>query len=205
MIATPHFYAHCDTPERFLKRRNEAVRMLSETVEKENLCESFLPRLGVGAEVSFFGGMSRSSALESLCIMGTKLILVEMPFEKWTAAMVDELFGIKNNLGLTPVIAHIDRYIRYQTREVMSTVLSGEILVQMNAEALLRGRARSACIKLLSAGEVDFIGSDCHDLCDRSPDMSAAFEMIGKKLGEDALGEIEKFGAFALEDAALII
>lgn len=205
MIATPHFYAHCDTPERFLKRRNEAVRLLSEAVEKESLGESALPRLGVGAEVAFFGGMSRSSALESLCIMGTKLILIEMPFEKWTAAMVDELFGIKNKLGLTPVIAHVDRYIRHQTREVMSEVLSGELLIQMNAEALLCRSTRSICLELLSAGEVDFLGSDCHDLSDRSPDMSAAFDLIERKLGKGILGELAKFGAFALEDAALII
>ena len=119
--------------------------------------------------------------------------------------MVEELFQIKANLGLVPVIAHIDRYIRYQPRDVMSAVLSGEILIQMNADALARRSLRSACMKMLRAGEVDFLGSDCHNLTDRSPDMSVALGAIEGKLGGEMLDELAKFGSYALKDADFVI
>ena len=50
MVATPHFYAHHDDPERFLKRRAEAERSLREAMA----AESGLPELAIGAEVYYF-------------------------------------------------------------------------------------------------------------------------------------------------------
>jgi protein-tyrosine phosphatase len=54
VIATPHFYANHDTPERFLKRREAAWSHLREAVEGF----SGLPEIVLGAEVYYFPGMS---------------------------------------------------------------------------------------------------------------------------------------------------
>ena len=203
IIATPHFYPHIDTPDRFLEKRSESVKRLSEALERERALGVEFPRIGVGAEVAFFSGMSRSNALESLCIEGTSLILVEMPFERWSEAVTDELFRIKSNCGLVPIIAH--RYVKYQNGGCFDSIFSGEILIQANSSAFENRKTRKMCLEMLKEGEIDFIGSDCHNLSDRSPDMSRALEIIEKQLGAEAVEELERFGDFALKEATSII
>ena len=50
VVATPHFYAHHDTPEAFLSRRAAAEAMLREALKDH----PELPGFTVGAEVYFF-------------------------------------------------------------------------------------------------------------------------------------------------------
>lgn len=206
MIATPHFYPYLTTPERFFEKREASVEALLSAVEKEREQGAFFPRVGLGAEVAFFKGMSRSSVLQSFCIEGTRLLLIEMPFEYWGEAIIDELFGIKTALGLVPVIAHIDRYIQYQDRDSLASVLiTGDILIQANASAFESVKSAKKVLGMLKAGEIDFLGSDCHNLTDRSPDMSRAVSIIEKKLGRKAIDELKRFGNYTLSEAVTVI
>ena len=203
MIATPHFYPRENTPEQFMCNRDASVDKLLEAIKNEGVKE--IPHLGLGAEVAFFKGMSRSTALEKLCIQGTRLILIEMPFTRWSAAILDDLLGIKTVLGLVPVIAHLDRYLQYQDEDILSEVLSGEVLIQINASSIENNKKSKRILKMVGDGEIDFLGSDCHNLTDRAPDMHLAIDTIEKKFGREALEEFEKFGNFALADAIKII
>ena len=64
VVATPHFYAQHDTPERFLARRTEAELRLREEMAKH----PGLPELSIGAEVYYFPGVSNSDILSALTI-----------------------------------------------------------------------------------------------------------------------------------------
>ena len=64
VVATPHFYANHDTPERFLQRRERAEATLREALTGK----PDMPELFMGAEVYFFPGMSDSDALNELTI-----------------------------------------------------------------------------------------------------------------------------------------
>ena len=107
VIATPHFYAHRTTPERFLEKRNQAEMRLREEMEKY----PGLPRLGVGAEIYFFNGISDCDAINLLTIGGNRCILLEMGDPPWGDSAYREMMQIWQKQGLTPVIAHVDRYI----------------------------------------------------------------------------------------------
>ena len=81
ICATPHFYAEHNTPERFITRRNKAFAMVQDATKNE------LQNVRLGAEVLFFDGISRYDGLHDLCLEGTDLLLLEMPFRTWTSHM----------------------------------------------------------------------------------------------------------------------
>lgn len=196
VIATPHFYAHGDTPERFLKRRNAAW----ETLREAAAAEPDLPEIILGAEVYYFPGMSESDALEQLVIGNSRFLLLEMPLAPWTPSMYREMEAIWAKRGITPIIAHIDRYIRpLNTHGIPKKLEELPVLVQANAEFFQnRGTARMA-LRMLKEDRIHLLGSDCHDLASRKPDLGDALSLIEKRLGAQVLDNIRAYESAVLD------
>ena len=189
VVATPHFYANHDHPSRFLERRQEAEAAL-----RKVLLKAKAPQLYVGAEVRYFDGMSDCELLEKLTIGRTKYILVEMPHSVWTERHYRELAGIYQKCGITPVIAHIDRYISpFQTHGIPDSLAELPVLVQANACFFTRRTTRKMALRMLRSGQIHLLGSDCHNLTDRKPNMSEATQIIRKHLGDSALKRIAQY------------
>ena len=184
IAATPHFYPMRSTPELFLQQRQEAVHRLGQLPED-------VPQVILGAEVAYFDGISRSQELLDLQLGNTGLLLVEMPFCNWTSRMIEELRELESNLGLTPVLAHIDRYQRKRQYPKYSDLLEEYgVLLQCNCESFRGFFSRRRMLKLLSQGKIHFLGSDCHDLDTRPPNMRSAAKVIGQKLGSQAMDSL---------------
>ena len=180
VVLTPHYYARQDDPSDFLKMRRDAIGHFISRIEGERAVG--LPSLYLGAEVEYFNAMSICPELEQMCISGTSLMLCEMPFYKWTNSMIDELRIIKRKRGITPIIAHIERYLRFFTPQMLDEMIAEGFLIQSNAEAFT-GLGRGKVLKLLSEGKIHLLGSDSHNMEKRSPNMSAALTVIEKRLG----------------------
>ena len=90
VIATPHFYADYDSAGRFLDKRAEALHKVQALREQED----WMPEIQAGAEVYFFSGIGRADILPRLCVEGTSLLLLEMPFAQWTRDMAREVQDI---------------------------------------------------------------------------------------------------------------
>lgn len=195
VVATPHFYPRYEAPEQFLLRRDEAESTLREAMTDS----AFLPELLVGAEVYYFRGISESEWLPKLTIRGTDLVLIEMPLPPWSDAMFRELAQIREKWGITPVIAHIDRYFNpLRTYGIPRILMELPVLVQANASFFLR-RGRSAmAMKMLKRDQIQLLGSDCHDLTDRAPNLGSALARIEKKLGPEALERIRDWEEIAI-------
>lgn len=190
VIATPHFYAQYDTPEHFLAKRKTAELRLREEMEKHD----GLPQLSVGAEVRFFSGMSHSDLLADLTIDGKRCILIEMPESSWTDTMYRELEQVWVRQGLTPVVAHVDRYITpMRTFHIPERLEELPVLVQANAGFFLRGSTRSLSLKLLRKNRIQLLGSDCHNLTTRHPNLGSAVDVIQRGLGDEALTRIRYY------------
>ena len=186
-VATPHFYAQNDTPERFLKRRIQSALRLQEVLR----VSPELPQVTLGAEVYFFRGISHSEVISQLTIGGGKCILIEMPSSSWTESMYRELEAIYTERGLTPIIAHIDRYIRpFRAKKVLQRLSELPVLVQANAEFFLDKRTAPMAMRMLASDKIHLLGSDCHNLKDRKPNLGAAVQAIEKRLGADAIRRI---------------
>ena len=197
VVATPHFYPNFDSPEHFLQRRNAAEERLREELEKQ----ADMPALTVGAEVYFFSGISDSDILPELTIGKKHCILIEMPQPPWTESMYRELEEIYKKQGITPIIAHVDRYIGpFHTFGIPKRLARLPVLVQANAEFFLdRATARMA-MRMLREDQIHLLGSDCHDLKHRKPNLGEALERIRSRLGEDALNRIESYQQHVLQD-----
>ena len=146
VVATPHFYAHHDTPEGFLARRQEAEIRLREAMD--GLEE--MPEIILGAEVYFFPGISDSDAIPELTIGYNRCILIEMPPSPWSQNMYSELEEIQARWGITPIIAHVDRYLNLLTTYGIPQRLEElPVLVQANAGFFLRAGTRARALRML--------------------------------------------------------
>ena len=190
VVATPHFYAHKDTPNRFLARRARAESAL----RQELIHHADLPEIVVGAEVYYFPGMSNSDMLPALTIGSTNYILIEMHETPWTESMYRELENIRIRQGLIPVIAHLDRYITpLRQHGIPERLRSMEVLVQVNTGSFLDWRVRRMVMQLLEGGYIQLLGTDTHDMKRRAPNMENAIDAITKKLGNRPLQRLSYY------------
>lgn len=189
VCATPHFYAERTTPEKFLRRRREALEALRAAM---GTAEGS-PALLCGAEVRFFDGISGAEALPSLCLEGTDLLLLEMPFTRWTERMLMEMGELRQR-GVRPVAAHLERYLDLNPRQTIRRFLQMDVLIQCNAEFFLSRRTAGKALRMLREEKIHFLGSDAHNLRSRAPNLGPALALIERKLGPRALDRL-----FALE------
>ena len=188
LAATPHFYANEQALDRFLEKRERAFLSLQSELTEEH------PQIVCGAEVKFYTGIGRMDGLEKLTIGSSKLLLLEMPFSKWTEYTMRELLELASSRNLTFVLAHIDRYMKYQNRATWEKLLDHGFLMQVNADYVYEFKTKSKAAKLFASGRAHFLGSDCHNLTDRAPRIGEAYDVLRKKLGSDFIGQMTDFG-----------
>lgn len=190
IVATPHFYPQHDSPELFLNRRARAEAELRGELAKY----TGLPELSIGAEVYYFNRMSDSDVISELTIDKKRCILIEMPHAPWTEAMYRELEGLYVKRGLIPIIAHVDRYIgRFRTFGIPQKLAQLPVIVQANAEFFLNRSTSSMALRMLKEDRIHLLGSDCHNLDSRKPNLEGALNVIKKRLGEDAISRVNSY------------
>lgn len=176
LFATSHFYADQEDPQRFLSRRAAAYEELCAETEKS---VQVYPDIYLGAEVLFFPGMSGAEELKKLTLGSTNCLLVEPPMMRWSDTMLDEIEQTGQNLSCIPVIAHIDRYMRMLGDDMLFERVKGRrVLIQVNASFFIHEDSRPTALKYLSEGRIHFMGSDCHNMTDRAPNLGAAAAAI---------------------------
>ena len=198
MIATPHFYADDESPRRFLARRAAAYDALRAGMRGH---EAELPMVLTGAEIALFEGVGDCDALAQMKIDGTPLVLIEMPMTAWQPRMIEELGHIYDKTGLIPLIAHLDRYIQLQRDKHLPERLLGlPVLIQVNASFFTNRRTARFALQMLENGGIHLLGTDCHNLTTRTPNLHAAAQVIREKLGESALRRIDENGRRVFTD-----
>ena len=172
MVSTSHFYADEDYPAQFVQRRNAAFLRLREAMAREG--ESY-PLIVLGAEVLYFPGISQAQDIEKLTIGSGRTILVEPPMTTWSDSMLDEIAELGENLNCKPVVAHVDRYMRMlKDKHLLNRVLERNLLVQVNASWFLDPKTVKSAVRNLKQGKIHLIGSDCHNLTNRAPNLGLA-------------------------------
>lgn len=188
VIATPHFYANDENVESFIKRREKALTALQKEIP------DIMPEIILGAEVRYYQGISRMADLQALRIENSKLLLLEMPVATWTEYIIKELTELSSKSSIQIVLAHIDRYLRLQKEAVWYRIQDSGILMQVNASFVTSFATKRKAISLMKEGRIHFIGSDCHNMTTRPPQIGKAFEVIQKKLGDEYISQMNEFG-----------
>lgn len=187
VVATPHFYANDESVDSFLERRNKAYAKLKQQLDEDL-------ELVLGAEVKYYNGISCLEDLKKLRLQESRLLLLEMPFRKWTGYDINEVIEIASGANITVVLAHVERYISMQKKGVFQHLLDNGVLFQCNASFFSGYLAKNKALKMVRNNQMHFIGSDCHNMTDRAPEIGKAFSAIEKKYGEDFLSDYVNYG-----------
>lgn len=187
---TPHFYRSREHISDFLARRNSSWDKL-----KSNLKNKKHPQLILAAEVAYVPGIADWPELEQLCYTGTKLLLVEPPMTPWNDEMFYQLYAIEGRRGITPMIAHFERYIKIQSKVRIEQFLEMGFPIQISAASLLRFCGRNQAMKLITEYSAVLV-SDCHNMNTRPPNLDEAAHVLKKKLGSKADDILQYAGEF---------
>lgn len=183
VILTPHYHAEDESPADFAGRRASAeARLRAETGAQDDF-----PDMYSGAEVAFFGGLSRVEDLEPLLIAGRSAMLIEMPFCPWSRRMLEELEMLQQRRGVQPILAHIERYRSFQPKGLWQELSENGIWLQCNTSFFLRWQTGRLALSMLRQRLIDFVATDSHDLERRPPNLGAAMEKIEGKLGREPI------------------
>ena len=201
IVATPHFYLAKDSSKNFFRSREKAVsKLLGEIKDTENM-----PQIVLGAEVLLYPEVAGLADLDKFCISGTNYLLVEMPFFKWSTITYETLEKIRR-AGIIPIIAHFERYFKYQKdKTMMFRLLDIGCMIQANASFFINSFTKRKALGLLREEIIHFVGSDCHDLKKRKPNIGKAYEIIEKKHGQYSMDNLEYVAGMVLQNADFII
>lgn len=190
MFATPHYYPQ-ETVSAFLKRRQAAALTLWERIQDE---DTEIPVICLGAEVAYHTGLVYEEQLDRLCLGHSQYLLLEMPFTRWSREVLRDVYAIQNVRGIKPVLAHIERYLELQDKDTMADILSSDALIQMNGEYLLNPKTRRKGCSLLKNGAVQLLGSDCHNMTKRPPNLGQAAAYLEKRSMDTILSQLFQLG-----------
>ena len=169
--------------------------------EVKQLAQEIGPDLTIlyGAEIYFSG-----DALEKLekglipRLNGTRYALIEFsmntPYRDIHSALSKILL-----LGITPVIAHIERYHALENDEKrVKELINMGCYTQINSSSVLKPKLfgdahkfmKKRAAYFLEKNLVHVVASDMHNLDNRPPFMKEAYDLITKKYGRDRAREL---------------
>lgn len=191
VVATPHFYAHRTGVDQFLKKRGDALGKVM-TLKSS---EPGLPEIKVGAEIYYFTGIGRAEHISELAIGDTDMILLELPFRPWDREVLTDIRELKERQNLKVILAHVERYRDMQKdKSLYEDVLDEGDIIQMNSGSFIEAGMlkRRNLFKTAGSGRKLILGSDCHNMSSRKPNLQEGLDILEKKFGEEKVREIKE-------------
>ena len=186
VCATSHYYAKYNSIPAFCERRAEALERLSSVLTAE------LPRVLPAAEVAYFPHMEEQD-LMPLCIQGTRTLMLEMPFADWTDLQLETVEALVLDCRYDVVLVHPERFcFSKSNRHKLEKLAELPIGLQVNAGSLLRWGTRRLALDLLQMAQYPLLGSDCHNLTSRPPNLKEGRKVVMQKLGEAFLDQMDR-------------
>lgn len=200
VVLTPHFYRRKEDINSFLKRREEAFRILSEETKGLPNC----PELILGAEVYFYPSLSSDEDFGRLCIGDSRYVLVELPFEQFHDNFFRSYSKFMNCCEQKIILAHIERYFSFGNNvdDIMRLSEYGDALWQMNCSSFSEAGmfGRKPLLELISRGMISALGTDAHSVSHRPPMFDKAEKIIVSKCGKSAFDDICRRSEMILND-----
>lgn len=124
---------------------------------------------------------------------GERYLLVEFSTRHELADMFRYLGAVRAT-GLTPVVAHVERYgCILENPDLAEELIQHGALLQMNASSILgkEGWKRKLfCRKLLKRDQIFLLASDAHHVDWRAPNLGECAQLLKKKLPAEQLQRI---------------
>ena len=190
VVATPHFYPNQHKLDFFLSRVTSSAEKIAQRSPET-------PQICVGAEVLYCDGLNEMEHLDRLCIRGTDLLLLELPMDHWTREVFLTIEALLRRYRV--ILAHIDRYVRFQAEEI-GIFLEMGALAQVNTDAFFSFTEKRKIAPFLRNGQIVALGSDLHNANKRTYER---FYNATRRLGDET-SDIMRRSAELLKNAERI-
>lgn len=181
VLATPHFYASRDGLDEYRARVGYAFGQLKAAADGASL-----PYVMLGCEVLYYNCIGRSESVYNFCLNGSDYLLLELSDNCIDDEFFKDIEDLRRNLGITPIIAHLERYHKFPNyKKLLKFLAENEIPAQINASSLFSREYSKTVNKLIKKQLVEFIGTDAHSVAKRPPMMQPALEAIKKRFGAE--------------------
>ena len=162
-------------------------------------------RILAGAEIRYTHQTANYLAEGSIPTLGgSDKLLIEFTGKDRFETIRDAVQTVQRS-GITPVLAHINRYPRLilPVRRAQELKEEFDVCYQINSECIVNSlnyRINRSIRKLLDDGLIDFVATDSHDLAKRRCNMKATYEklvsMVGREYADKLTGRNATAEAF---------
>ncbi len=188
VVLTPHLYRQDEDVAHFLRRRTACWNTLQDAIQQLPQKEvQALPQLALGAEVAWVPNLAEWP----LCLGNSSYMLLELPFTKWNNRIIQQVYDIQARTGITPILAHLERYRSIQDKGLYQEVFLSGLPIQIGCDFTSEFWRRHAVLKMLKKNELTMLATDAHNLTSRPPNMKNAITCLEKKLGSSTAMEIQ--------------
>lgn len=177
IVATPHFL-----PERYYKSFNEIKESL-EKVKEVAKEEKIDIEIYLGQEIYFTKNILKDYEEGLICtINNSRYMLIEFNIKEFLISEVTEIIYELQLKGITPIIAHPERYIQFiENPTLINDFIKEGYLFQLNSGSLkgdFGQKVKKLSEKLIKNKVYSFIGSDAHRDEKRDTDMRIVKKII---------------------------
>ena len=145
-----------------------------------------LPNVIPGCELLYFGGIGHAESISQFCLGKSNFLLLELTDDCINESLFAEIIAIRENLGLEPIIAHVERYCGAKKyKKFIKFLIENDIPIQINAASVLIPQLKKVIKKLINSPLFCVIATDTHSKELRPPKLSEALDFIHKNYGEE--------------------
>ena len=145
-------------------------------------------------------GMDQAEKIDRLTINGSRIMLLEMPFRMWRQKDIDQVRNLIEERKFSLIIAHLERFMKTAgNKEYIEELMSLPVTIQINAESLSDWKQSHTLIKMFKRGQAHILGSDCHGIHHRPPNLMEGRQILEKKAGEACIRRLDEYGMDLLQ------
>ena len=183
VVNTVHFqHPKMDNKEISFKIIKEETRLLQDLLNQNKINI----KLHFGSEVFFLPNLIKIKNNPLTTFGNGKYMLIEFPLINVPEVQKKHLFELKLS-GVTPIIAHPERYMTVQDNlSMVTTWLEAGCLIQVDAGSILGKLGKQSKVvaeKIIKNGWCQIIGSDSHDNSNRNFCLEEARDCVTRWVG----------------------
>lgn len=193
LALTPHFYTQYSPVTSHAVKEFVAKRQNAYNLVKSEYSGSI--RLILGCELHLTQNLLSLENITPFCYENSRYILTEMPYNcTFKSDDIKLLESVINKYGVTPILAHIERYpVLLKNQQLLEKLISMGCMAQVNTESLCKMFVGQRLIKYFNSGLVQFIGTDTHSTV-RGCDFAKGYKVISKKCTPNVIENLSNYG-----------